>query len=120
MDIKKRPPKNRPLPEVLPDTPTAKILQEIGVRPSVVRELCHEDFDYVKEIIVQGRLSAHVRSLAAWTVSALRDSRDHGWQTARRMEPKMATSILKNTPVENMPSGLILRPAHRSPRRPSR
>lgn len=72
--------KDRPLPEGIPNTLTAQALQEIGVRPKIVRELCNEPHDYVKEIIIQGRLRTDVRSLAAWTVSALRDTRDHGWR----------------------------------------
>lgn len=73
--------------EPLPETPTAKLLQELGARPASIRELCHIDSGPVEGIIAYGRSRGDVRSLAGWVVQALREHRDHGWTPPAPVSP---------------------------------
>lgn len=73
--------------ESLPETATAKLLQELGARPASVRELCHIDGEQTEKIIAYGRSRADVRTLAGWVVQALRDHRDSGWVPPAPADP---------------------------------
>lgn len=78
--------RRKPL-EPIPETPTAALLRELGIRPSSIRELCHIDVEHARGIIAYGRGRSDVRSLAGWIVQALRDHRDQGWVPPAPADP---------------------------------
>jgi len=66
----------------IPETPSAKRLRELNVRPQTCVELADLPVELINACIADGQSRPAVYDLAAWTVSMARDARDHGWQVA--------------------------------------
>ncbi|GAA5531201.1 hypothetical protein [Herpetosiphon gulosus] len=77
-----------------PETPSAKRLRELNVRPQTCAELADLPLDLINACIADGQARPAVYDLAGWTVSMVRDARDHGWQVAlhKRGAPPIATT----------------------------
>ena len=66
----------------IPETPSAKRLRALNVRPQTCVELADLPVELINACIADGQSRPAVYDLAAWTVSMARDARDHGWQVA--------------------------------------
>jgi hypothetical protein len=65
-----------------PETETARLLQELNVRPAIVHELAGQPLNWIEGAIADGTARTNVRDLAGWVVSMVRDARDYGWEIA--------------------------------------
>lgn len=62
-----------------PDTPSARLLAEIGCYPTSIAELAEMPVEQVGGAVAYARSQPNITSVPAWVVDALRRMRDEGW-----------------------------------------
>jgi hypothetical protein len=88
-----QPQRKSPIP--LPDTESAQILRTINVRPEAIVELANVPLATVRQAVADAQARPYVRDVAAWAVSLIRASRDHGFTITPPAPPPDSAEALQ-------------------------